>query len=761
MSPYQPQLSSSSLASQPFLQSSDVTVCDNELLPSQPNSDHYVDNGSDYDDRGDTCTIQEHVQDDTGAIFPVPDEAGFIRKLYSTLQTQSWINELLIWIFSLLLFTAIVVVLSNFDEKPFSDWRAPISLNTLLSALITFLFIFVSSAINMCVLQLKWNHFASTHPISDLVLFDQNAVSVYGSLSLLIKRPKNALVSLAAILTILITVIGPFVQQIISLEYVVQKVKDNNITLPVMTVPLTQDQIYIPEWRRLAGLALASEANTPFNVVPSCPVNANCTWPPYDTLIVISECQNITEHVQLDGDCTFTSDDHRNVNCMVHASCLTDSNGNLLICNSDSMSMNYSIPGAEGPHLNLVVDVQWENTSWDEIKIWHVTPLDYSNPQDDPSLLYNLSALSDPTTSLVFKGKGNVLCDFQLIEVTDLSKTNNTMIFKPQYGSERTTWPPNDENASATLDVNIESPIFAMECNFHLVGQKMNATYINNIFEETAIGHPVENNSAAAQTAVIPGTWWGLDEGDALYDCIFFAGENTGDTPLPLVACYLVAGANFSILQELVTDITFTFGSFEDYFGLIPNIDHDGDFETFYEAATAVMSNVGRIITQGLRTSTQKPKAFDDFIINYFNFEPLMNATFGSAQPPSVAYGTATRNVLVYKITWGWISLPASLLVFLGLLILFTEVNTRRMKIPVWRQSRLANVLHGADESTRRLLVDAEDRGQLDEVAKLTRVRLSRERGVLVAVTDELNEVGQEDGEEGSGSTTKTVLVAD
>ncbi|KAI1319741.1 hypothetical protein F5Y16DRAFT_405839 [Xylariaceae sp. FL0255] len=748
MTTHQARLSTDSLASQPFLYSSNATLHDNENISTSQNSA-----------LNDDATTIHNIPDDSTHHPPRSDQAAFLHRLYLRLQRQSWVSEILVWLLSMLLFAVIVLVLSCFDSKPFSEWQAPISLNALLSALVTLLFIFVSSVINMCLSQLKWNHFAHAHPISDLVLFDKNAVSVLGSLWILFKRPGNILAALAAILTILITVIGPFVQQIVCLSYVTQTV--GNGTLPITTLPLGVAWDSAPDLQSLVGRALVSGANTSFNVAPSCPTNANCTWAPYDTLMAKDECMNITEYLQFDSNCVFVLGVENQIHCAVPANCSTNSNGNVTGCYFDPVRINHYIPG--GPAYNQTLNI--DQSTWRPFFTRNSTNATY----------YTITTLSVPISSLAFRDKGNVILDFGLIQITAPTLLEGPAI-RTLNGTEPPTLPPNASNTTVSVSYNFSYSAFAMECSVRLVGQKMNATYINNIFEETAIGEPVENNTAFAQGAMLapsagfakraighqfekdaaiahntstqsntvristrdPQWYWGS------YSCVSFDNKTTTDIPYPLLAC-VEADEQSTMLSLLINGLSTTFEDHADYYELIADVGSSPNLDAIYYATIAAMSNLGRIISQFLRES-QNIGALDAFIRNNTDLSLVSSvvATFGSAQPPSVAYGNATVEVLTFEIMWGWISLPATLLVLLGLLILFTEMDTQRRGMPAWGRSDLANVLHGADESTRRLLIDADEREQLDEVAGRTHVQLSRERGVLVVVLDQFNGINTE-----------------
>ena len=93
--------------------------------------------------------------------------------------------------------------------------------------------------------------------------------------------------SLGALITILALAIHPFVQQVASypLELVVSA---QNSTLPVL-LSTPAFELKGPVYSGLFGLGN-------FTQTPHCPTG-NCTWAPYQTLAVCSQCVDIAEHI--------------------------------------------------------------------------------------------------------------------------------------------------------------------------------------------------------------------------------------------------------------------------------------------------------------------------------------------------------------------------------------------------------------------------------------------------------------------------------
>lgn len=93
------------------------------------------------------------------------------------------------WCFlSIAILIALVVLLSQYDEKPLPQWSLGLTLNTLTAVLTTLCRSCTVIPIAEGLSQLKWNWFAtSERPIRDLYAFDQASRGPWGSLRLIAK----------------------------------------------------------------------------------------------------------------------------------------------------------------------------------------------------------------------------------------------------------------------------------------------------------------------------------------------------------------------------------------------------------------------------------------------------------------------------------------------------------------------------------------------------------------------------------------------
>ncbi|KAF7189834.1 hypothetical protein HII31_08941 [Pseudocercospora fuligena] len=362
----------------------------------------------------------------------------------------SWWPEILAWACGVAIVAAIAAILQAFNNTAVLAWTFPINLNALLSLLATLLLMALRMQIPKCISQLKWNHFVKSRTLMDIELFDQASRSVWGSGTFLVKKPKRVLGSLGAFLTISIIAVGPLIQQLISQQVNPQlRTSDRgapflpilNWTSPVSTKNLTDNPTGISDDNNVerqleltdairSGLIPKSAQD--FLVTPSCVNNANCTWDPFWTLAVESECNNVTDQAEITWD---TIDAYIDVSTIPNWFSTWDA--------SKPVIRNVSLPN--GLVLsNLFMD--------------HVLEKGEVNGDMDN---YSISAYYP---SLNFADRGLVILDFFFLGA--------------EIGFE-----------------TYDSAYFAYECILQLRAQNYQAETTNGIFTETQLGPSIQNNT--------------------------------------------------------------------------------------------------------------------------------------------------------------------------------------------------------------------------------------------------------------------------
>ena len=153
--------------------------------------------------------------------------------LLNRISEESWVAEILALCIAALATVIIIIILVIFKDKPLTQWRSRVTINTLVNfisqAAQTALLLPVASSIS----QMKWIHFQrKREPLGDMEDFDKASRQIFDSLLLVFKLPKKILVYLAALNTALILLYGPFVQQSVALPIRNDKLRGHGGSIP-------------------------------------------------------------------------------------------------------------------------------------------------------------------------------------------------------------------------------------------------------------------------------------------------------------------------------------------------------------------------------------------------------------------------------------------------------------------------------------------------------------------------------------------------
>lgn len=208
---------------------------------------------------------------------------------------------------------AIAIFLKVYDGHPQPQWPHGITPNSVISWFATLLRAFILMPIAACIGQASWNHFHDkSHPLKDIVVFDEASRGAVGSAFLMIKFWQRLFACVGAMITILSIGINPIVQQLVSIQ---ARTIDGGVgagagaslgraqsfvqydTLPTDTEDTSPLFLPTPEmigamYEGMFFRAGSSSAST-LEMTPSCPTG-NCTFPVFQSLAVGSACENVT-----------------------------------------------------------------------------------------------------------------------------------------------------------------------------------------------------------------------------------------------------------------------------------------------------------------------------------------------------------------------------------------------------------------------------------------------------------------------------------
>lgn len=132
-----------------------------------------------------------------------------------------WVWEMLGALLSMGCMIAVVMLGLLLDGLSLSDWSFTMAPSTIISALVTIAKTSMLLPVAEGLSQLKWIHFSSRQrSLRELEAFDDASGGPWGSVTLVWKIKARSLLALCgAFLTIASLSMGPFAQQIVSLEY--------------------------------------------------------------------------------------------------------------------------------------------------------------------------------------------------------------------------------------------------------------------------------------------------------------------------------------------------------------------------------------------------------------------------------------------------------------------------------------------------------------------------------------------------------------
>lgn len=241
-----------------------------------------------------------------------------------------WIWETVCIFFSTACVIAITILSSRLDGTWLSKWTLFLQPSTTFSILSTAAQSSMMLVVAEVLSQLKWLQMSlpKTRSATDLATFDSASRGPLGSLRLFyLWKPQPSMlppmVYAASLITIAALAMGPFTQQIISIQ------ADNWVSNDGMnsTIPVTNYYRHQPEATGIslfadengsvgiglgntAGLEVAPDIQGAFYngcynlgksfIDFSCP-SSNCSWETFDSLGICSTCQNVTKIAQITG----------------------------------------------------------------------------------------------------------------------------------------------------------------------------------------------------------------------------------------------------------------------------------------------------------------------------------------------------------------------------------------------------------------------------------------------------------------------------
>ncbi|CEJ81588.1 hypothetical protein VHEMI01708 [[Torrubiella] hemipterigena] len=228
------------------------------------------------------------------------------------------LSSLAVWKWELLSFSAgavsliaIIILLYTYNGRDTSDWKAPFSLNTVVSIFSTIFKGTLALPIAGAMGQLKWIWFSKRpRSLADLSIYEKGGSGAWGPVMLLFRQLRgqrfSSLSSFGAALLLLAFAVGPFSQASLAVGTCHQ------ILSPTVSAPAQVQRVLQSHQGDSVGygtklspaMKIAMYAGI-YTMPPNSSVTAqvtcstgNCTFPSFTTLSMCSSCSDISDRIQ-------------------------------------------------------------------------------------------------------------------------------------------------------------------------------------------------------------------------------------------------------------------------------------------------------------------------------------------------------------------------------------------------------------------------------------------------------------------------------
>ncbi|KID61446.1 hypothetical protein MAN_09211, partial [Metarhizium hybridum] len=208
-----------------------------------------------------------------------------------------WILEMACILLSFSTFILIVMVLSKFDQQSVPDLPLKVTLNTMLSFLVTLAKAAFMFPVSIAISRAQWSWFLQERPLYDFHVFDQASRGTWGSLVLLWRIRCSHFIALGAILMVVSTLTSPVTQ--LAINYAVRDVVASGEanTFAVRTIKSPQDLIWSAT-RRSVSITTLGYAGAGLTLGAFCSTG-NCTFDRYQSLGICMEMVNISSQLHI------------------------------------------------------------------------------------------------------------------------------------------------------------------------------------------------------------------------------------------------------------------------------------------------------------------------------------------------------------------------------------------------------------------------------------------------------------------------------
>lgn len=404
--------------------------------------------------------------------------------------------------------------------------------------------------------------------------------------------------------------------------------------------------------------------------------SGNCTWPPYASLAVCSACNDISKHIIKSAGKTNVSgeavdDTLTVVNYVASFSPIAVPSINTTYTRYDIKELNMNISNIDSAGLAAI---QGKNLGFTSTEL-------------------SAKATSRPSETLSFQDFKTLIVSFAMMEANQDFRENGH------------PWE--------------DSSVSAQECALYFCTNIYQSDIVQGDLRETVLGTYTDRNLdslLATDPQYAASSKW--DNSNSSYT-LYHGKRDMNRTDLQMfiskenyhrsTGLDIEQNVKFNISQNAAESIT----------GLFMN-----------EFARRASPLETKQLTYPAAGSTSQPHVIDSL-----GTSKNLTATFETVAASMSKYirdlsletepnEGETQNWIVFiRVEWGFLSLPIAALLGGCLFCLLSIVETKRLGLPAWRGSSLAGLAHGLDKQSREQLREADGLSQMDEHAKLYKVR--------------------------------------
>ncbi|KAL8782737.1 MAG: hypothetical protein Q9213_005161 [Squamulea squamosa] len=599
----------------------------------------------------------------------------------------SWAWEVAALMMSITSLLAIIIVAGSSHGKVLPLYPLGITLNAAISIFSTIMKTTMLYCAAEAINQSKWIWLhRQPQRLSDIELYDQASRGPWGSLTMLWRVRWKDLSSLAALVIIYSLAIDPFVQQLthLRLERVVADLRPSITVQWVYLVP----NIFSTQSAVIAAFFGSTMPETP----AVCP-SGNCSWSPYQTLAVCSQCVDISDQIHIDDSCFKFKD----AKCAAYL--------------MNGLSVDFGL------------------TFFGDI---------ITNTTGTGTLL-----------SIENVGWGPSLINFTKVSIGYVSDD------KKYFRGSRCFF--KDQATIAGCLKDLRTLLAASECTLHWCVNRYSATQRSGVLKEDYIdswwsdsGPKLVNGTKRDHhryMQLVPSIGDGvvgmlrqnLDRTDSKDSSLHI----TRQIPNNYRACYVELEMHNSLSRWLTKFFTTTSTFASDS----TSIQNDGETPDtaivlsgvkdksvkegtpLSDPVFDVFSNVAHSLTQSVRLNSGRQIGYDE------QLDIQIDVEVGKLQDErSLANVTANSTVLgamfedhaIVRVRWGWLAFPVALVGMTALLTISTKIKSTRKHLPVWSSSTTALMMRGPYSRIDDMLLIADSARAMQRKADQTKVVLRR-----------------------------------